>query len=188
MKNLFYTTYILIFALLVASCTFNGDDGAPGPRGPQGPPGEDGEEAYVFEYTDISFTSPNYEHYLEFPNTFQMRETDKVLIYFLWDYIEEDDLDIWRPLPQTIFTQYGTLLYNYDFSIHDVRLFMDANFNLDFLDADATDNWIVRAVIVPGQQASARNTAPVDYNDYNAVIKYFGLKESNIKKAQNRPQ
>lgn len=186
MKNLFnFTLAISLFFL--GSCTFNGQDGAPGPQGPRGPQGpagqdgKDGEEAYVFEYVDLTFSASNeYSLLLEFPSDFQMLESDKVLVYFLYDYIEEDDLDIWRALPQTEFTDFGTLIYNYDFTIFDVNLFLDSNFDLNLLGASYTDNWIARVVVVPGQFTNGREADPVDYEDYNAVMKYYNLSDADI--------
>ncbi|MBK6265914.1 hypothetical protein JKA74_12800 [Marivirga sp. S37H4] len=194
MKNLFYYLQILAVGALIASCTVNGNEGPPGPRGPQGPAGQDGqdglngEEAFVFEFEEVTFVSPDYEVFLEFPEDFQMLDSDKVLVYFLWEYIEEDDLDIWRALPQVIFTEFGTLQYNYDFSKYDVRLFMEGNFNLNVLGAGATDNWIVRAVVVPGQYGAGRSTPPVDYENYHEVIEYYGLEKSKKVSVQNRPK
>ncbi|RUA30591.1 MAG: collagen-like protein [Bacteroidetes bacterium] len=186
MKNLF--NFLLVISIVfLGSCTFNGQDGAPGPRGPQGPQGPagqdgmDGQEAFVFEYADLTFSAANgYSQLLEFPGDFQMLESDKVLVYFLYDYIEADDLDVWRALPQTEFTDFGTLVYNYDFTIFDVNLFLDANFDLNLLGASYTDNWIARVVVVPGQFTNGRTEAPVDYSDYNAVMEYYNLSDQNI--------
>jgi hypothetical protein len=183
MKNLFNLTLIIFLASL-GSCTFNGQDGAPGPRGPQGPAGQDGQdgqEAYVFEYVDLTFSSANeYSLLLELPSDFQMLESDMVLVYFLYDYFEDEDLDLWRALPQTEFTDFGTLIYNFDFTLFDVNLFMDANFDLNLLGARYTDNWIARVVVVPGQFTNGRTAAPVDYEDYKAVMDYYNLTDENI--------
>lgn len=183
MKNLFNLT-LIIFLVSFGSCTFNGQDGAPGPRGPQGPAGQDGQdgqEAYVFEYIDLTFSSANeYSLLLELPSDFQMLESDMVLVYFLYDYFEDEDLDLWRALPQTEFTDFGTLIYNFDFTLFDVNLFMDANFDLNLLGARYTDNWIARVVVVPGQFTNGRTADPVDYKDYKAVMDYYNLTEENI--------
>jgi hypothetical protein len=186
MKKLF-NLILAINLILLGSCTFNGQDGAPGPqgpRGPQGPAGQDGQngqEAFVFEYTDLTFTSANeYSLLLELPSDFEMLESDVVLVYFLYDYFEDEDLDLWRALPQTEFTDFGTLIYNYDFTLFDVNLFMDANFDLNLLGARFTDNWIARVVVVPGQFTNGRTTDPVDYKDYDAVIAHYNISEKDI--------
>jgi len=189
MKNLFNLVFV-ISIIFLGSCTFNGQDGVPGPQGPRGPSGQDGQdgedgqpgqEAYVFEYVDLTFSASNdYSQLLEFPSNFQMLESDKVLVYFLYDFLEEDQLDVWRALPQTEFTNFGTLIYNYDFTIFDVNLFLDANFDLDLLAASYTDNWVARVVVVPGQFTNGRTADPVDHNDYKAVMKHYDLSEEDI--------
>lgn len=183
MKNLFNFIFA-ISILLLGSCTFNGQDGAPGPQGPQGPAGQDGmdgQEAYVFEYVDLTFSASNeYSLLLEFPDNFQMLESDKVLVYFLYSNPATDDTDLWRLLPQTEFTDFGTLVYNYDFTMFDVALFLDANFDLNLLGANFTDNWIARVVVVPGQLQNGRMANPVDYRDYNSVMEYYNLTDQNI--------
>lgn len=182
MKNLF--NFIFVISILsLGSCTFNGQDGAPGPRGPQGPRGTDGmdgQEAYVFEYVDLTFSASNeYSLLLELPSNFEMLNSDKILVYFLYSDPEVDETDIWRLLPQTEFTDFGTLVYNYDFTMFDVILFLDSDFDLNLLSAGFTDNWIARVVVVPGQLQN-RTANPVDYNDYNAVMEYYNLSEENI--------
>lgn len=177
MKNLFKFIFAISIFLL-GSCTFNGQDGAPGPQGPEGPPGP---EAYVFEYVDLTFSASNdYSLLLEFPDNFEMLESDKVLVYFLYSDPTADEADLWRLLPQTEFTDHGTLIYNYDFTRFDVALFLDANFDLNLLGAIFTDNWIARVVVIPGQFQNGRVESPVDYKDYNAVMEHYDLTDQNI--------
>lgn len=186
MKNLL-NSILAISIIFLGSCTFNGQDGAPGPQGPQGPPGQDGQdgadgqEAFVFEYSELTFSASNeYSLLLEFPDDFQMLESDVALVYFLYDYFEDEDLDLWRALPQTEFTDFGTLIYNFDFTLFDVNLFMDANFDLNLLGARYTDNWIARVVVVPGQFTNGRTADPIDYKDYKEVMDHYNLTEEDI--------
>jgi hypothetical protein len=109
-----------------------------------------------------------------------MLESDKVLVYFLYSDPNADEPDLWRALPQTEFTDFGTLIYNYDFTIFDVALFLDANFDLNLLGATYTDNWIARVVVVPGQFPNGRTAEQVDLKDYDAVMEYYGLTEEDI--------
>ncbi|WKK86593.2 collagen-like protein [Marivirga arenosa] len=186
MKNLFYIIFALGF-LFLGSCTFNGQDGAPGPQGPAGPrgpagqDGQDGQEAFVFEYELITFSASNeYSVFLDFPGDFVMLDSDVAHVYFLYGQTEEGD-NIWRALPQTEFTKFGTLIYNYDFTIFDVNLFLDANFNLNELGASYTDDWIARVVVVPGQFTNGRVADSVDFTNYHEVIEYYGLSEEDVK-------
>ena len=151
-----------------------------GPQGPQGIPGAtgaQGESGYVFEFSDIDFVAPEYEVFLPFPNDFEVLTSDVVLVYFLWDVQEVDGIatEVWRPLPQTVFTLDGTLQYNFDFTVLDTRLFLDANFPLDWLEARDTDQWVARVVVAPGNfWGSGRlATAP----SYEEVKSRLGLPE-----------
>ena len=173
MKILSNVAFVIIF-LILASCR----ESVPGP---QGPAGQDGQQAFVFEYVDLTFSASNqYELLLEIPEDFQMLDSDVVLVYFLYDFFEEEDLDLWRALPQTQFTDFGTLIYNYDFTLFDVNVFMDANFDLNLLGASFTDNWIARVLVVPGQFTNGRTINTVDYSDYNAVVEHYNIGEQDV--------
>ncbi|HET8861113.1 hypothetical protein [Marivirga sp.] len=175
MKNIAY--FSLIILAIIQSCTFGGQDGEPGPVGPVGPPGVDGQEAFVFEYIDLTFSSSNdYSLLLEYPSDFQMLESDKVLVYFLYPNPANDEIDLWRLLPQTEFTNFGTLVYNYDFTMFDTVLFLYSNFDLNLLDASYTDNWIARVVVIPGQLQTGRSVESIDYENYQEVIEYYNIK------------
>ncbi|NQZ77132.1 MAG: hypothetical protein HRT61_13690, partial [Ekhidna sp.] len=172
MKKL--NTTLIVIVLGLSSCFY--DEGPRGPRGYDGLDGIDGvngEESFVFEY-ELSFTAPDYSVLLNLPNDFQMLDSDVALVYFLWE-INEDGLEIWRHLPQTLYFSYGALLYNYDFTKFDVSVFLDGTVNLNGLGADLTDNWIARVVVVPGQFAGR-----LDYSDYDAVKDYYGLSPSKL--------
>jgi hypothetical protein len=144
----FFNALILMVIMGLSSCI---NDNV-GPEGPMGQQGEKGESGYVFEFENVTFSSPEYEVILPFPDNFESLSSDVVLAYMLWDVVEIDgkDTDVWRQLPQTILTEQGMLQYNFDFTTLDVRLFMDAEFDLDELGVIDTDDWVVRLVVVPG--------------------------------------
>ena len=150
MKNLIIVFAALMMAAL-SSCITD-EVGPAGPQGPQGEQGPKGDSGYVFEFEGINFTDPDYEVYLPFPDDFETLTSDVALVYLLWDVVEIDgqDIEVWRPLPQSIFTDLGVLQYNFDFTTLDVRLFMSADFDLGQLGAIDTDDWIARVVIAPG--------------------------------------
>ena len=179
--------FLLIILVISASSCTTEIVGPPGPPGPSGPEGAQGESAFVFEYSNVNFTSPNYEVFLDYPSDFEGLDKDVTLIYLLWDVTTDsngNDLEIWRQLPQTLFTQYGLLLYNYDFSKIDFHLFLTTEFDPNLLEPIDTDDWIVRAVIIPGNFWGGRTS--VDHSDYNAVKEAYGLPELPIHSAQNR--
>ncbi|NJN25853.1 MAG: collagen-like protein [Cyclobacteriaceae bacterium] len=153
MKTIFNALLVVMVAVM-ASCVSEevGPRGPQGPEGPQGPKGDQGESGYVFEFEDVNFTAPDYEVFLPFPDDFDTYISDVALVYLLWDVVNVNgvDTEIWRQVPQTILTNDGLLQYNFDFSTGDVRLFMEAEFNMDLLGAIDTDDWVVRVVVVPG--------------------------------------
>lgn len=180
MKHLFTKSIVLSLALL-SSCTFyDSDPGPMGPQGAQGPQGiqgEQGESGFVLEWENVNFTAPDYEVILAYSDfEFEGFDSDVALVYFLWgtEEVGGETLEIWRQLQQTVLTPDGILLYNYDFTKYDVRLFLDANYSLDLLPAIDTDEWIVRVVVVPGEYW---NNGRIDYSNYFDVVEMLELPE-----------
>lgn len=166
----------LAFLLALGSCSHTapgpqGPAGPQGPEGPIGPKGADGENGFVFEWEGISFTSPSYEVILPYPENFEGLDSDVALVYFLWG-VDDNGLEIWRQLPQTLVTADGILSYNFDFTKFDVRVFLQAEFPLDWLTAIDTDDWVARVVVVPG---SFWNSGRIDFADYRQVEEALGL-------------
>jgi len=163
---------INIIAIVIILTTFGctGDEGPQGPVGPQGPEGPQGpagESGYVFEFEDINFASPDYDVFLTYPSGFEGLASDVALVYLLWgvENVDGEDLEVWRQLSQTVIDERGTLVYNYDFTKNDVRLFLEATYSLDTLEPIDTDNWIARVVVVPGDfWASSRLQGLIEYN------------------------
>lgn len=144
MKKLmkFLLSAITLF-LLLTGC---GEQGPVGPQGPQGPAGpEILPTSFEFE-VDLNQTN-DFSFVQEIPPGIEVLNSDMMLAYVFEDYIEEDDLDVWRKLPLTEFNANGTLLYDYDFTRIDVRVFLDANYTLG--PADEFENLLIRAVHVP---------------------------------------
>ena len=177
---------ILVFAISACTTETIGPPGPQGPQGPEGPAGEQGESAILFEYSNVDFIAPNYDVLLDYPSDFTGLESDVTLVYLLWE-VDADGLEIWRQLPQTIlFTDNGILNYNFDFSTVDLRLFLSFNFDANLLAAVDTDDWIVRAVIVPGNFWGGRTS--VDHSDYYAVKEAYGLPDMPTHIAAKRRQ
>ena len=90
-------------------------------------------------------------------------------------------MDIWRALPQTVFTNNGLIQYNYDFTRYDVSLFLNTDFDTDLLQPIDTDDWIVRVVVIPGQFVTAGGKmAAIDFNDYYAVMEAMGVENKSV--------
>lgn len=173
MKRITLLTGLCGILLTLSNC---GEEGPPGPQGPQGVPGESG---FVFEYENVDFIGPNFEVFLDFGD-FEVLPSDVALVYFLWEVQDNngEPLEIWRQLPQTVFHPSGLLIYNFDFAISDVRLFLEADFPAEFLAPIDTDDWIVRVVIAPGDFVTGNR---MDLGNYDLVKEKLGLPELPIK-------
>ena len=169
----------LISLLILAAC--EGPTGPVGPVGPVGPDGEPGEIGFVMEWKDVDFTASedpdeDYKVLLDFNDfEFEGLDSDISLVYFLWEVDPTTDLEVWRPLPQTLIVKEGLLQYNYDFTKFDVKLSMDADFDLNSLGANDTDDWIVRVVVVPGEFVGGRKAASII--DCHVLAERLGLPE-----------
>ncbi|MBD0831729.1 hypothetical protein [Aestuariibaculum sediminum] len=141
-----------------------------GPQGAPGPPGADGGliVSSAFEI-EINFNETNNYEYFE-SYGFDVYPFDVVMVYILWDR----DENIWRALPQTIFFQEGSLIYNFDFTQEDVRFFLDGNIDFSLLGGEWTQNQVFRVVVIP-----ADNVDSVNLNDYNNVIETLNIKAFN---------
>jgi hypothetical protein len=173
---------LLTLAIVFISCE--------GPAGPLGLPGFNGEDgvnivAQSYEFT-TSFSAPDYETQSIYPNSIEVFPTDMTLVYILWDEVPSDDggfVDVWRLLPQTVYSDFGEFAYNYDATTGDVRVFLDGPLTTDFtqLAPGDTDNQIFRVVILPVDLA---NDPRLDITDYNSVMNMVGISESDVIKIQ----
>lgn len=134
---------VFIFTLISGMVFLQNCTGPEGPRGSQGVPGPASE---VFEVTTSFISANGYESVFVLDPP--IRREDNILIYELAG--EHNNRDIWKLLPQTYYFDEGVMSYNFDFTTHDFRLFMDSTFNLSVLDSSWKNNITFRIVIVPG--------------------------------------
>lgn len=153
-------------------------------EGPQGPPGFDGTNvvAQAFEVTTTFTNANDYRARFVYPNNIAVEPTDMILVYHLFDEAPANNggtVDVWRLLPQTIFTNFGIFKYNFDFTNADVDLFLEAEagFNYNNLTAADLNNQTFRVVILPVDLAS---NPLLNIMDYNSVANIAGLNESRI--------
>lgn len=89
---------------------------------------------------------------------------------------------VWQQIPRTLYLTEGDLDYDFDFTRADVQIY--AGGTIDFANQTTAfknkylNGQTFRIVVVP----SAAGKANVDYSDYNAVIKYFGIDDSKVTK------
>jgi hypothetical protein len=188
---------LLFMALALAlgqAC--RGPEGLPGPQGPQGPqgpvgpqgPAGNGELSTVFDI-EGDFTGDNdFSLLFEFPqDEVEVFESDVVLVYLQWDVAGSDTdnpVPIWRLLPQTVFLEAGILQYNFDFTPDDVSIFLEAQFDLATLTPEWTTDQVFRVVVVPAAFAGEkiRGSSPVDFKNYDEVIKRLGISDKKVPK------
>lgn len=156
MKKIMKTIAALLFMTVVLiSC---GERGPVGPEGPPGPPGQDGAEILPtsFEFNATLSPENNFEFFSGIPEDIEVFDSDVMIAFVLEDYIEEDDLEVWRQLPIAEFNSRGTVLFDFDFTAIDVRVFLDANYNLNA--SDGYQDVLIRAVHIPADFAAKMKT------------------------------
>jgi hypothetical protein len=135
--------------------------------------------AEVFQVT-TSFTAAN--NYSKLINLNPpIYNSDMVFVYRSFDVINGQR--VWRQLPQAVYLIQGELDYNFDFTRNDINIFLESNFDLATLGATWSQNQVFRVVIIPGY-LSNKNKKAVDFNDYNAVVKAFNIKDNQVKTIQ----
>lgn len=166
---------------LLAFIVFQSCEGPMGPIGPVGPEGPQGKPGVnvvseVFQVTADFTLANNFEQVFDFkPN---ILDSDVVLSFIQWEISGQNP--VWRALPQTIFFEEGVLVYNYDFTKVDFRLFLDGPIDYKTLSPDWTRGQKFRIVVVPGDFAGAR----IDWTDYNAVVNLLGIEEKDFLNSQ----
>ena len=135
--------------------------------------------AEVFEIRNVNFTAAgNYGIFYDLvPAIFN---SDMVLVYRLSGSTGGND--VWQQLPKTIYFEDGSELdYNFDFTINDINIFMTGSFDLA-QEPGYTNNQLFRVVVIPGYLSNKSASAKaVDFSDYKAVVKAYGLNDSNVK-------
>ncbi|MGI9531519.1 collagen-like protein [Lutimonas sp.] len=152
---------LLLFSIVLMSC--EGTVGPPGPVGPPGAPGEDGADGFIGQVIEVEAdlnADMNFEYFVEIPSDIEVFESDIIVVYRLMEVFE--DLDVWEPLPQTIFRDNGILLYTFDYTLFDVRLFLDGTVDFGKLDPNDTDGLIFRIAILPADFAKGINLKNMD--------------------------
>lgn len=177
----------ILFAAVVTLALFSCE----GPVGPPGPPGFDGLDGQdginilgtVLEIQGTFEPSNDYSIFYEFPSSVEVFESDAVLVYLLWDQVDDanggDPIDVWRLLPQTRILDQGLLQYNYDHTFLDVNIFLESDFDLTELQPGDTDDQVFRIVVVPAE--FAKDTT-IDLTNFNEVMTNLDLNINDIQK------
>ncbi len=181
MRSLKITWLWIFTAILLFNC--QGEEGLPGPAGPPGPQGPQGPQgAPLIGLTyDVIFdlnSENNWLAFYSFPAEDEIYPTDVVLVYLYKGEAETEDggtVEVWRLMPINYFDERGLRQLNFDFSVVDVSLFVEAPFPLD-AERDVFDEFLARIVVVPADYSpNARKSQTIDYANYEEVKKAFGL-------------
>lgn len=113
-----------------------------------------------------------------FTQGIDIQGTDVVLVYRWLG-------DSWQQIPKMMYLSNNReFQYNFVFDNKNVQISIDdENFDLATLNASEATQYLnsqrFRIVLVPA--SAAKGTSTVDTSDYNAVIKYYNLNDSNVK-------
>lgn len=176
-------TFVLLLASLfiVSSC-----------EGPMGPPGQDGDALIgtIFEMEGDFNASNKYELYFDFPQNFEIYNTDVVLVYILWDVVNLNgkNTDVWRLMPQTIvlkdispnYTETDVLQYNFDYTVNDVRIFLETTMNFNDLLPAETQDQVFRIAVLPADFIAGKKSAEI--SDLSLLMNSRELKFNVIEK------
>ncbi|PIQ20268.1 MAG: hypothetical protein COW65_15985 [Cytophagales bacterium CG18_big_fil_WC_8_21_14_2_50_42_9] len=175
-----------------------GETGPQGATGAQGPAGESG-AAQVFEFSYPFADSTGYGvlgSWDDFATALEMEtsptvgDNDAVLVY-MYGGPDEENNDTWSPLPETFFVTDGLVKFTFNHSNTFLEIFMDANFDLTNI-TTYDGIYSFRVVIIPGLKLRTADgqtitskpdltTYPVDFNNYEEVVKYFNLPATKAK-------
>ncbi len=169
------------FLFIISIAIFSACEGPMGPPGYDGKDGEDGTSLLgtIFE-TTVDFTPENgYSTLFEYPNDFEIYDSDIVMVYILWEQVETNNgvLDVWRALPQTVFLQEGVIQYNFDYSVGDVKIFIEET--VGNLLPGETENQTFRIAVIPAIEYENKS---IDLQNFNSVLKSLNLSDDSIKK------
>ncbi|MDR2122562.1 MAG: hypothetical protein LBP34_05490 [Flavobacteriaceae bacterium] len=180
MKKLISLLVLMLgFGLVFTGCSDDDDDNYP-------------------VYVDYDTIAEVYELDLSIGNFAPKEAKDTLSYYFRKNFTLDYDSDqllvyrqrgetdskkpVWELLPSTYYNTQGVVSYNFDFSKEDFSIYVDADYNIKALTPEYLTDQTFRIVIIPGYFPQSKGVAPpVDYNDYDAVIKYFNINDSKIK-------
>jgi len=176
--------------LFIVSC--EGDPGPPGfdgLDGRDGVDGQDGIQAQIFEVDGVNFSYLDadnlYEAILTFSDFtgFEVQANDAVLVYQYDRSVSFENggtEDVWNLIPQTFFTDQGTIQFTSGHTTKDVEILISGDFDLANLDTGFTDDQIFRIAILPGVAASAK----MDKSNIAAVMSSLGIEEKDVQKVR----
>jgi hypothetical protein len=163
-----------LLLLLVPSVLFTACEGD------QGPPGVDGVNILgtVFEVSANFNINNDFRNFFDYPANTEVFDSDVVFVYLL-EETTSDGLDVWSLMPQTFFTNEGTLVYNFDYTPVDVSVYLYADYDLILAGPEFTNNQIMRVAVLPADFAEN-----IDIFDIEAVMGALSLTTDSIERIE----
>lgn len=129
--------------------------------------------------TTISFNNGN--SFSKLVNLDNVYPLDMVLVY-RQGYDAIANTNVWELTPRNYNFDNGDVIgYDFNFTQADVLIYMLGNFDLSEASGTYTQNQVFRIVVIPGSaNGVGKMAAKADFKDYNAVIKAYGIDESNV--------
>jgi hypothetical protein len=130
---------------------------------------------------DVTGTFTNGNTYT-LSQSLNIANSDVVLVYRNYNSNTSNSA-VWQLIPKTYYLSGGNELdYNFLFDASKVEIYTEANFDQTTMTTAEKNTYLnnqtFRIVLVPASRASRTSAAaPVNYEDYNAVVKYYNLKE-----------
>ncbi len=127
-------------------------------------------------------TNNNFLLGYNFPFNNNLLNQDIVLVYRKSNPTE--NAPIWVPLPKTYFPTQGTMDYTFDFTVSDIQIYLDADFDLTVQNSDFNRDYInnqtFRLVLVPA--VFGKNATDLSKLSYEEVISKYNIDDSKVGK------
>lgn len=127
----------------------------------------------VYDLRNVNFENVGGSYQISRSFNSPMYETDMLLMYMQVGTTNNNS-PIWQQIPITFYLNDGHEVdYNYDFSRYDFVIYAGGTF--DLYNTNYVINQSFRVLLVP---ASYGRSTEVDYSDYNSVVQYYNIDDS----------
>ena len=127
----------------------------------------------VYDLTNVSFD--NIDGVWTFYQPLQNMYTSDVILVYLQNG-SSGGSPIWQQIPITFYLNDGNEVdYNFDFTVNDLQIYAGGTFDLG--GSSYVNGKTFRIVFVPAEFGG--KNANVDHSDYESVIKYYNIDDSN---------
>lgn len=127
----------------------------------------------VYDLRNVNFENVGGSYQIARSFNSPMYETDMLLMYMQVGTTNNNS-PIWQQIPITFYLNDGHEVdYNYDFSRYDFVIYAGGTF--DLYNTNYVINQSFRVLLVP---ASYGKSTEVDYSDYNSVVQYYNIDDS----------